>query len=144
MALLNLCMKFKNFFGQKHSIEALRKWQQEKYSQLVQGSAKSRIYAGKSTKRGFSKKGLTRIKKKFLFQVPLNLQKAWNAKLGAGSFFAIKKPIQEVCVQYLHFRFAFKLCSNNFKSFTKIVNRADKNCTQFQRIKYFEKIEIKN
>ena len=56
MALLNLCMKFKKFFGQKHSIEALRKWQQEKYSQLVQGSAKSRIYAGKSTKRGFSLK----------------------------------------------------------------------------------------
>ena len=27
MALLNLCMKFKNFFGQKHSFEALWKWQ---------------------------------------------------------------------------------------------------------------------
>ena len=27
----------------------------------------------------------------------MNLPKAWNAKLGAGSFFAIKKPIQEVC-----------------------------------------------
>ena len=30
MALLNLCMKFEIFFGQKHSFEALRKWQQEK------------------------------------------------------------------------------------------------------------------
>jgi hypothetical protein len=31
------------------------------------GSAKSRIYAGKSTKRGFSKKALTEIEKYFLF-----------------------------------------------------------------------------
>ena len=31
------------------------------------GSAKSRIYAGKSTKRGFSKKALTKIEKLFLF-----------------------------------------------------------------------------
>ena len=30
MALLNPCMKFKKFFGQKHSFEALWKWQQEK------------------------------------------------------------------------------------------------------------------
>ena len=68
MALLNLCMKFKKFFDQKHSIEALRKWQQEKYSQLVQGSAKSKIYAGKSTKRGFFKKALARIEKKSCFR----------------------------------------------------------------------------
>ena len=27
----------------------------------------------------------------------MNLPKAWDAKLGAGSFFAFKKPIQEVC-----------------------------------------------
>ena len=27
----------------------------------------------------------------------MDLPKAWNAKSGAGSFFAIKKPIQEVC-----------------------------------------------
>ena len=33
----------------------------------VPGFAKSRIYAGKSTKRGFSKKGLARIEKLFLF-----------------------------------------------------------------------------
>ena len=39
----------------------------KKYSQLVPGSAKSRIYAGKSTKRGFSKKGLARIEFFFLF-----------------------------------------------------------------------------
>ena len=29
----------------------------------------------------------------------MNLPKAWDAKLGAGSFFAFKKPIQEVCLQ---------------------------------------------
>ena len=39
----------------------------KKYSQLVPGSAKSRIYSGKSTKRGFSKKGLVRIEIFFLF-----------------------------------------------------------------------------
>ena len=26
----------------------------------------------------------------------MNLSEAWDAKLGAGSFFAFKKPIQEV------------------------------------------------
>ena len=39
----------------------------KKHSQLVPGSAKSRTYAGKSTKRGFSKKGLGWIKFFFLF-----------------------------------------------------------------------------
>ena len=34
----------------------------KKYSQLVPGSTKCRTCAGKSTKRGFSKKGLARIK----------------------------------------------------------------------------------
>ena len=38
----------------------------KKYPQHVTGSAKSRIYAGKGTKRGFSKKGLERIKFFFL------------------------------------------------------------------------------
>ena len=68
----------------------------KKYSQLVPGSTKSRIYAVQSTKRGFSKKGLTIINFFFLFLVPMNLPKAWDAKLGAGSFFAFKKTIQEV------------------------------------------------
>ena len=31
MALLNPCMKFKKFFGQKHSFEALWKWRQENF-----------------------------------------------------------------------------------------------------------------
>ena len=38
----------------------------------------------------------------------MNLPKAWNAKLGAGSFFAIKKPIQEVCSA----RTGFSLCKS--------------------------------
>ena len=60
------------------------------FSYHVPGSAKARIYAGKSTKRGFSKKGLTRIDFFFLFYVPMNLLKAWNANLGAGSFLPSK------------------------------------------------------
>ena len=52
------------------------------------GSAKSRIYAGKVQKGDFLRKDSQESKKKFLFQVPMNLPKAWDAKLGAGSFFA--------------------------------------------------------
>ena len=48
-----------------------------------------RIYAGKSTKRGFSKKAITRIEFFLLFQVPKNPLKAWNAKLEAASFFTV-------------------------------------------------------
>ena len=68
----------------------------KKYSRLVQGSAKSRIYAGKSKKRGFSNKGLTRTEIFFLFKVPMNIPKVWTAKLGEGSFFAVQNHIQDV------------------------------------------------
>ena len=70
----------------------------KKYSYNVPGSAKSRIYAGKSTKRGFSKKALKRIEIFFLFYVPMNTSKAWKAKLEAGIFLAIYKPVQAVCI----------------------------------------------
>ena len=53
------------------------------------GSAKSKIHAGKSTKRGFSKKALARTEKLFLFEVPMNLSKAWNTILGAGIFLVV-------------------------------------------------------
>ena len=52
----------KTFILLKHHENGNKK----KYSQLVPGSGKSRIYAGKSTKRGFSKKGHARIKIYFL------------------------------------------------------------------------------
>jgi hypothetical protein len=39
---------------------------EENFSIHVPGSTKSRIYAGKSTKRGFSKKALMRIEKKIV------------------------------------------------------------------------------
>jgi hypothetical protein len=39
----------------------------KKYPKHVPGSAKSRIYAGKSIKRGFSKKALARMENIFLF-----------------------------------------------------------------------------
>ena len=57
-------------------------------SEHAPGSAKSRIYAVKSTKRGFSKRALTGIEIFFLFYVPMNPSKAWNAKLEAASFLA--------------------------------------------------------
>ena len=49
----------------------------------------SKIHAGKSTKRGFSKKAIVKIEIFLLFLVPMNLSKAWNTKLEAGSFFAV-------------------------------------------------------
>ena len=49
----------------------------EKYSQLVPGSAESRIYAGKITKRGFSKKGIARID---IFFVLGSYSRVWNKR----------------------------------------------------------------
>ena len=76
---------------QKMLLKPFENGNKNKYSKNVPGSAKSRIYVGKSTKRGFSKKGLTRTQKFLLFYVPMNLSKAWNAKLGAASFFCLEK-----------------------------------------------------
>ena len=51
----------KNFWLKAFILKHYENGNKKKYSQLVPGSAKSRIYSGKSTKRGFSKKGLARI-----------------------------------------------------------------------------------
>ena len=59
--------KSKNFLAKSILLKHYENGNKKKYSQLVPGSAKSRIYSGKSTKRGFSKKGLARIKIFFLF-----------------------------------------------------------------------------
>ena len=67
MTLLNLGMKFKNFLNRSILLKHYGNGNKKIFSQLVPGSAKSRIYAEKSTKRGFSKKGLTRIEIFFLF-----------------------------------------------------------------------------
>jgi hypothetical protein len=56
-------MKFKFFWAKSF----LLKHYENGNKNFVPGSAKSRIYAGKSTKRGFSKKALARIEKLFLF-----------------------------------------------------------------------------
>ena len=57
MALLNLCMKFEIFFGQKHSFEALWKWQQEKKSHnLSQGPPNPGLMQEKGQKGDFLKK----------------------------------------------------------------------------------------
>ena len=60
-ALLNLCIKLKKKLVKSILLKHYENGDNKKYSQLVTGSAKSRIYAGKSTKSIFSKKGLTRI-----------------------------------------------------------------------------------
>ena len=67
MALLNPCMKFEFFLAKNILLKHYENGNKKIFSQLVPGSAKSRIYAGKSAKRGFSKKGLTRIEIFFLF-----------------------------------------------------------------------------
>ena len=60
MALLNPWMKFVIFFWLKSFFWSIMKMAIRKKLQHVPGSAKSRICAGKSTKREFSKKGLAR------------------------------------------------------------------------------------
>ena len=45
----------KKFLAKSILLKHYENGNKKKYSQLVPGSAKSRIYAGKSTKRGFSK-----------------------------------------------------------------------------------------
>ena len=54
MALLIPCMIFKIFFAKNILLKHYENGNKKIFSQLVPGSAKSRIYAGKSTKRGFS------------------------------------------------------------------------------------------
>ena len=68
MALWTCAWNWKFFLAKIIILKHYENGNKKKYSQLVKGSAKSRIYAGKSTKRGFSKKGLTRIKILFCFR----------------------------------------------------------------------------
>ena len=67
----------KNAFGQKN------------FKFHAPGSTKSRIYAEKSAKRRFSKKAIARIEIFLLFQVSMNIPKAWNDKVEVASFFAV-------------------------------------------------------
>ena len=55
-------------------------------------SAKFRIYTGKSTKRGFSKKALTGFEKIFLFWDRMNPSNAWESKLEVAKFFYHLNP----------------------------------------------------
>jgi hypothetical protein len=61
MALLDPCMKFEIFLAKSILLKHYENGKKKKYPKLVPGSPKSRIYAGKSTKRGFTKKAITRI-----------------------------------------------------------------------------------
>ena len=81
MALFNPCMKFEIFWS------IVKMAVRQNIHNMPQGLAKSRICAGKSTKKGFSKKALTEIEKYFLFSVRTNTPQAWNTKLEAASFF---------------------------------------------------------
>ena len=82
-------MKFKIFLAKSILLKYYENGNKKKYSQHVPGSTKSRIYAGKSTKMGFSKKAIARIEFFLLFVVSMNLSKAWNSKLEAASFFVV-------------------------------------------------------
>ena len=46
------------------------------------------LFPGKILDWGFSKKAIARIEIFWLFQVTMNISKAWNAKFEAASFFA--------------------------------------------------------
>ena len=58
---------FFSFFAKSILFKHYENGNKKNYSQHVPGSAKSMIYALKSTKRGFSKKALMKIEKIFLF-----------------------------------------------------------------------------
>ena len=67
MAFLKPCMKFEIFLTKIIFLKHYENGNKKKYPWHAPGSAKSRIYAVKSTKRGFSKKALTGIEIFFLF-----------------------------------------------------------------------------
>jgi hypothetical protein len=67
MALLNPCMKLEFCLAKSILLKQYENDNKKKFPIHVPGSAKSRIYAGKRTKRGFSKTALTGIEKLFLF-----------------------------------------------------------------------------
>ena len=82
VALLNPCKKFEFFFSQKHS-------------------AKSRIYAEKSTKKGFSKKALVRIDFFFCFRF-LWISRKPGTLNWEQVFFWLSKNLYKQCVYFLH------------------------------------------
>jgi hypothetical protein len=59
--------KFKFVLAKSILLKHYENGKKKKYPKHVPGSLKFRIYAGKSTKRGFTKKALARIKKTKLF-----------------------------------------------------------------------------
>ena len=56
---------------------------------MPQGLPNPGFMQEKVEKGDFLKKAIAKIEKILLFQVPINLSKAWNAKLEAASFFAV-------------------------------------------------------
>ena len=59
-------------------------------------------------KLGLSQKSLARIKRIFLFRVPMNPQKDWKAKLERAHFFKVRSDRITVClITYQHFHFQF-------------------------------------
>ena len=63
MALLKPCMKFEFFLSKSIHLKYYQNRNQKNFTYHVPVSTKSRIYAGKSTKWGLSKKAFTRIEK---------------------------------------------------------------------------------
>ena len=63
MALLNLCMKFEIFFGQKFSFEALWKWQLETFCNKFQGPPNPGFMQAKVQKGDFLKEDSREFKK---------------------------------------------------------------------------------
>ena len=76
MALLNPCLKFKYFLAKSILLKYYENGDKKIFLEHVPGSDKSRIYAGKSTKRGFSL--MSNDEKKFqpIFQI-LHIKSAW-------------------------------------------------------------------
>ena len=88
----------KIFLAKSIFLKHYEKANKKLFSYHVPESAKSRIYTGKSTKRGFFQKGLTRFQKFFSISFPVNTWQDWRAKLESAYSLMVHYCKNTVCV----------------------------------------------
>ena len=93
MVLLNLCMKFEIFWAKSTMKQETRK----NIQNMSQGPPNPGFMQEKVQKGDFLKIPSRELNFLLLFQVPMNLLKAWNAKLEMASFL-LSKIIYKQCV----------------------------------------------
>ena len=102
MAIWNQCMSLIIFLAKSILLKHYENGNKNFFSYHDPGSAKSRIYAGKSTKRGFFQKGLTRFQKFISIWVPVNSQQDWRGKLESAYSLMVHYCKNIVCTRSMH------------------------------------------